>query len=219
MGDFLPFEDLVLDRDQMQRWHPLNQSLYLGYKTILPGLLLSHKGDRVAMASSVETRYPFLDEDVIALCAGLAPHWKLRGILRDKVVLRRMAEDLLPAEITQHPKAMFRAPFGETFFGDPPPFVSELLSDESLRRTGYFEASRVQAIASGLRRPLALPGRRLFEEMGLTAVVSTQLWHHLFLGGGLCSVPAWEPPTVSQQSIEQARTQPQLAGEEIAEAL
>ena len=51
----------------MRRWHPLNQSLYFGYKIHLPGLLLNHKGDRVAMANSVETRYPFLDEDVISL--------------------------------------------------------------------------------------------------------------------------------------------------------
>jgi hypothetical protein len=26
-------------------------------------------------------------------------------------------------------------------------------------------------------------------EMGLTAVTATQLWHHLYLGGGLCDLP------------------------------
>ena len=207
LGDFLAFEDLVLDRKRMRRWHPLNQSLYLGYKTILPGLLLSHKGDRVAMASSVETRYPFLDEEVIALCARIAPRWKLRGILRDKVVLRCMAEDMLPPEITRCPKAMFRAPFGETFFGNPPPFVGELLSEKSLQRTGYFETQRVQSVVKDHQRLLALPGRRLFEEMGLTAVVATQLWHHLFLGGGLCSLPTWEPPAIDARSVQQAQIQ------------
>lgn len=49
----------------------------------LPGLLLSSGGDRVAMHSSVETRYPFLDEDLVAFLARLAPRWKLRGF-RDK---------------------------------------------------------------------------------------------------------------------------------------
>ena len=47
----------------MKRWHPLNQSLYVGYKVMLPGLLLFGKGDRIAMHSSVEARYPFLDDD------------------------------------------------------------------------------------------------------------------------------------------------------------
>ena len=50
---------------RIARWAPLNQSLYVGYKVMLAGLLLLGKGDRIAMNSSVETRYPFLDEEVI----------------------------------------------------------------------------------------------------------------------------------------------------------
>ncbi|MGL4461029.1 MAG: asparagine synthase (glutamine-hydrolyzing), partial [Planctomycetia bacterium] len=73
LGDFTAFEELPIDRDRLRRWDPLNRSLYVGYKTILPGLLVSQKGDRVAMANSVEARYPFLDEEVVALSASLAP--------------------------------------------------------------------------------------------------------------------------------------------------
>jgi len=34
-------------------------------------------------------------------------------------------------------------------------------------------------------------GRKLgtFASLGLTGVMATQLWHHLFLGGGLCDLP------------------------------
>ena len=28
-----------------------------------------------------------------------------------------------------------------------------------------------------------------FLKMGLTGVLSTQLWHHLYMGGGLCELP------------------------------
>ena len=56
-----------------RRWHPLNQSLYVGYKVMLAGLLMISKGDRIAMHSSVETRYPFLDDDVIDFCSGDRP--------------------------------------------------------------------------------------------------------------------------------------------------
>jgi hypothetical protein len=31
----------------------------------------------------------------------------------------------------------------------------------------------------------------VFTEMGLTAVMSAQLWHHKYLGGGLCDLPTW----------------------------
>jgi hypothetical protein len=27
--------------------------------------------------------------------------------------------------------------------------------------------------------------------MGLAGVISTQLWHHLYCGGDLCSLPEW----------------------------
>src|SRR5262249_32958168 len=59
-----PFDDLVLPLERMKKWHPFHRSLLLGGRVMLPGLLLASKGDRVAMNSSVEARYPFLDEDV-----------------------------------------------------------------------------------------------------------------------------------------------------------
>ena len=30
-------------------------------------------------------------------------------------------------------------------------------------------------------------------DLSLTCVVATQLWHHTFLGGGLCDLPSWSP--------------------------
>ena len=78
LGDHSPYSDLDITNDNITRWHPLNQSLYVGYKLMLAGLLMISKGDRIAMNASVETRYPFLDDDVISFCAGIAPEYKLR---------------------------------------------------------------------------------------------------------------------------------------------
>jgi len=188
LGTHVAYEDLDLDTERMARWHPLNRSLYLGYKVHLPGLLLSQKGDRVAMANSVETRYPFLDENVIALAARLHPRWKLRRLLKDKYLLRRAAERRLPHDVAWRPKAMFRAPTAETFLANPPAFVRDLISKESLARTGYFDAAAVEqdcaAVARGEGDSLGT-----FGNLGLGGVVATQLWHHLYLGGGLCELP------------------------------
>ena len=188
LGTHVAYEDLDLDTERMARWHPLNRSLYLGYKVHLPGLLLSQKGDRVAMANSVETRYPFLDENVIALAARLHPRWKLRRLLKDKYLLRRAAERRLPHDVAWRPKAMFRAPTAETFLANPPAFVRDLMSKESLARTGYFDAAAVEldcaAVAGGKGASLGT-----FGNLGLGGVVATQLWHHLYLGGGLCDLP------------------------------
>src|SRR5207245_2132021 len=142
LGDHLPYADLDLDLDRMRRWHPLNRSLLLGSKLMLAGHLLCSKGDRVAMHSSVETRYPFLDEEVYDFLARLHPRWKMRG-LTDKYILRKVAERWLPPEIAWRRKAMFRAPFDSFHAEQAPPFVDQLLSEASLRKTGYFEPSAV----------------------------------------------------------------------------
>ena len=132
LGGHVAYEDVGLDLERMARWHPLNRSLYLGYKVHLAGMLLTHKGDRVAMSNSVETRYPYLDEDVIAVISRLHPKLKLRR-LKDKYLLRRAAERMLPQEVAWRPKYMFRAPLAESFFTSGAPYVEDLLSEASLK--------------------------------------------------------------------------------------
>lgn len=204
LGDHVAYEDVPIDPERVRRWHPLNQSLYYGYKIHLPGLLLNHKGDRVAMANSVETRYPFLDEDVIAFASKLHPRWKLRGLTRDKYLLRQAAARLLPKEVAFRKKGMFRAPLAESFFINPPPYVRDLMSPEALARTGYFDPVVVRrdydAIARGDGRDI-----NVFLKMGLTGVLSTQLWHHLYMGGGLCELPdQWPRPEVQRPTLPPA---------------
>lgn len=188
-----PFDDLDISPDKMRRWAPLNQSLYLEYKLMLPGHLLLGKGDRVAMHSSVETRFPFLDEAFVKLASSLAPEYKLRGA-REKWLLRQVAARTLPKPISSRPKGMFKAsPLCQLSPG--PRWVEQLVSPESLRATGYFSVERV-ARERRLQRLLPPFAPRRFAADGTyTALVMTQLWHHLFLGGGLCELPSWSPPT------------------------
>ena len=186
LGDYCAFEDLELNYERMKRWHPLNRSLYVGYKTQLSGMLLSQKSDRVAMANSVEARYPFLDERVVEFCAGVAPEWKLKGVLKDKYVLRQMARGCLPDEAALRPKKMFRAPFSDTVFSPQEPFVQQLLCKESIDRAGYFDAAEVEAALKRRGQKRWPYVTRCFDEMTLVAVFATQLWHHQFIDSNLC---------------------------------
>jgi asparagine synthase (glutamine-hydrolysing) len=190
LGDHLPYADLKLNLERARKWHPLNRSLYLGARVMLPGLLLASKGDRVAMNSSVETRYPFLDEDVFDFLARLHPNWKMHG-LRDKLILRLLADRWVPKAIAWRRKAMFRAPLDGFHVSAMPTFVDQLLSPESLRQTGYFDPAAVQHWRSAFRSMRG--NQRTMVEMGLVGVVATQLWHHTYLGGGLCELPIWSP--------------------------
>jgi asparagine synthase (glutamine-hydrolysing) len=177
---------------------------------LLAGLLLSQKGDRVAMANSVETRYPFLDEEVVAFASSIHPRWKLNGFTKDKYVLRQAAARILPEEVAQRKKAMFRAPLAETFLANPPPFVRDLLSSESLARTGYFDVEAVrsdcEAWAKGESEKIGT-----FASLGLGGVVATQLWHHLYLGGGLCDLPEYAPPRLEAKGPAGAAPDSKLA--------
>src|ERR1700730_7108318 len=185
-----PWAELGLDLERARRWHPLNRGIWVAARVTLAGHLLQAKGDRVSMHSSVEVRYPFLDEDVFAFIARLHPRWKLRGF-RDKHLLRLVAERWLPPEIARRHKVIFRAPL-DSFHMDPePPFIGQLLSEESLRRTGYFDVAAVRHWRKAFREMRAGSLPRLSVEMGLVAVVATQLWHHLFIDGALSDLPTW----------------------------
>jgi asparagine synthase (glutamine-hydrolysing) len=207
VDDHVPFEDLGFNVERMKRWHPLNRALCVGARIHLPGLLLNAKGDRVAMHNSVETRYPFLDEDVFKFLAGLHPRWKMRGF-KEKYLLRRLAERWLPKEIAWRRKAMFRAPFDSFHIDRLPPFVDQLLSDESLRKADYFDPQAVHYWRQQFRQYRAGSWRRTFIEMGLVGVVATQLWHQTFIDGSLADLPApadRQPPQLAARNGEAAR--------------
>jgi asparagine synthase (glutamine-hydrolysing) len=198
------YDDLDIAHDGFTRWHPLNRSLYVGYKVMLPGLLLLGKGDRVAMNSSVETRYPLLDEDVVAFCATIAPEYKLHR-LTDKWLLRQVAARTLPARIANRRKTMFQASRCDAFFAhDRPPWIDQLLSPESLAATGWFDPVLVVRERSAQMRYPRITPRRIIMDLSLTCVVATQLWHHIYLGGGLCDLPVWAADCRSRRRTTQA---------------
>src|SRR5262245_17037675 len=158
---------------------------------ILPRLLRAANADRVPMNSSCETRYPFLDEDVFAFLAPLHPVWKMRG-LRDKLIQRYLADRWLPHSVAWRRKGMFRAPL-DGFHMDVPSFADQLLSPESLRKTGYFDQAAVTRWRSAFRNMPEHSNQRTMVEMGLAGVVATQLWHHTYIDGSLADLPAWKP--------------------------
>ena len=194
LGDHSPYADLDITNDNIKRWHPLNQSLYVGYKVMLAGLLMISKGDRIAMNASVESRYPFLDDDVISFCAGIAPEYKLRG-MTEKWILRQVAARILPAQIANRPKTMFRACMSGSFLGPHRPVVGRPVVEPRVAAgDGLFQPrGRGTPAHWQTRIPRITPARGVFD-VALTCVVSTQLWHHIYCGGGLCDLPTWQAP-------------------------
>jgi asparagine synthase (glutamine-hydrolysing) len=191
LGDYNAYDDLPRLPERMPKWSQLNQSLYMGYKVLLAGLLMVAKGDRVLRTASTEGRFPFLDEKVVEFCSQLAPEYKLRG-RTDKWLLRQVADRVAPQQIRERSKVMFRANMGSAFLDhDRPEWVDQLLSEESLAATGYFNSAAIRRVRAQQLTQSGNAARRFSFDMGLAGVISTQLWHHLYCGGNLCELPQW----------------------------
>jgi asparagine synthase (glutamine-hydrolysing) len=165
---------------RFKAWSPLNRAAYLEMITLLSPYLLSSQGDRMSLAHGVEARYPFLDHRVFEFAAGLPIRSKLRG-LKEKAILRRWAQDVVPPAVQQRAKQPYRAPDVPAFFTpEPVDYVADLLDEGSLGRTGLFEPS---AVAGLLRRCRTGGGAAMGfrESQALVAIVSTELWHRQFI--------------------------------------
>jgi len=186
LAGHVPYDDLQLPREPMSRWSPLNRSVFMGARVHLTGLHMIYRADRPAARSSIQLRFPFLDEDVYAFLARLHPRWKMNG-LRDKHLQRLLAERWLPAGFAQGNKRLIHGPLDAFHRAEPPPWVHQLLGEESLRKTGYFDIRAVQRWGGQVHR-MEHGYARMFIEMALVGVISTQLWHHYYFGGGLCEL-------------------------------
>ena len=162
---------------QFPRWESLSQDQYIESRTLLAGYLLASQGDRMLMAHSVEGRFPFLDDDVMALANSLPPAYKLR-VLDEKHVLKRAAAGLVPPEIVARKKQPYRAPDALSFIGeDAPDYVEEVLSASALREANIFAVEPVRRLVEKCRARGTDAKLSNSDNMGLVGVLSTQLLH------------------------------------------
>jgi len=163
-------------------WDYFSRAQYLETRTFLPGYLLSSQGDRVAMAHSVEGRFPFLDPEVAGFAADLPPRFRMKGLC-EKYILKKAAGDLVPPAVKKRPKQPYRAPEAVSFFkggggGKRLDYVEELLSPGRVEDAGIFDAPAVTKLMDKVRRGGAIG---IKDNMAFVAVLSTQLVAEQFL--------------------------------------
>ena len=181
-------------------WDPLAQAQYLEITTFLSPYLLSSQGDRMSMAHSIEGRYPFLDVRLIEFCNALPSRLKLRT-LQEKYLLRLAALPWLPETIRKRPKRPYRAPVHRSFFNEATPdYVRELLSPESIKRSGYFKPGAVEHLVRKITGGGTLGET---DDMALVGILSTQLLHELFIKSFRAPAPLSERDLVKVCRTEQ----------------
>ncbi|MCH9646986.1 MAG: asparagine synthase (glutamine-hydrolyzing) [Deltaproteobacteria bacterium] len=116
---------------------------YLDQVSYLPDDILA-KVDRASMANSLEVRVPFLDPSFVELSWQLPPSLKMRGG-EGKWLLRQILARHVPRALTDRPKMGFGVPVGSWLRDPLRAWGEELLSEERLRREGFFEAKVIRA--------------------------------------------------------------------------
>ncbi|HLK48879.1 MAG TPA: asparagine synthase (glutamine-hydrolyzing) [Bryobacteraceae bacterium] len=153
-------------------WDAFTRAEYLETSQLLPGYILSSQGDRMAMAHSVEGRFPFLDHRIAEFAARVPLRLKMNA-LQEKFLLKRAAGGLIPGVVRKRPKQPYRAPDVHSFFGDfQHDYVEELIASRRIRADGIFDPAAVQKLVEKAR------GGNLtsaVDNMAIVGVLSTQL--------------------------------------------
>ena len=89
--------------------------LFTDTQIILPDIFLE-KVDRSTMASGIEVRVPFLDNDVIDFAMGLPSHSKVKGIKKKSLLIKSL-RGTVPDYVLDAPKTGFSVPYGRWLKG------------------------------------------------------------------------------------------------------
>jgi asparagine synthase (glutamine-hydrolysing) len=143
----------------------IQNSLYFEIKTFLPGLLLV--GDKLAMASGLEERFPFLDNDLVNFAQKIPVKHKLGKLaLMKKIdenqfgnkkkaysefddgksVLRKAMKGILPERIVNRKKQGFSAPDESWYRGENAAYVKDLLLGKNIACHEFIKPSFIENI-------------------------------------------------------------------------
>jgi len=144
----------------------INHSLYFESRTFLHGLLVVE--DKLSMAHGLETRIPFLDNDLVDFAMRLPVRMKLNRldeVIRrnennpgpksegyfektndGKLLLRRLMSRYIPDSITQLAKQGFSAPDASWFRGESIDYVRRLLYSPDTRLYEVMDADTVRGL-------------------------------------------------------------------------
>jgi asparagine synthase (glutamine-hydrolysing) len=139
----------------------LNRVLYFEAKTFLHGLLVIE--DKISSAQSMETRVPFLDNDLVDFVLSLPAEYKLNmqnmkkrktnaaspePLLSSdgKYVLRHAMRGLIPDTVLTRKKQGFSPPEGAWYRGETMEYLKKILLAPRTLNRGYFSPAYIHKV-------------------------------------------------------------------------
>jgi asparagine synthase (glutamine-hydrolysing) len=172
----------------------INESMYFEIKTFLHGLLVVE--NKMSMAHSLETRVPFLDNDMVDFVTRIPPQYNLSSLKKinrmdeddvrkmigyfnrtsgGKLILRKAMQKLIPRNITQRAKQGFSAPDASWFKGESIDYIHDLLGNKKARLYQYLNH---QYVDSKLKEHIS---GRVNHRLFIWSLLSFEWWLRSFI--------------------------------------
>ena len=174
----------------------INHSLYFEAKTFMHGLLVVE--DKLSMAQSLESRVPFLDNDLVDYAGRVPVTMKLAnlgevlkldentpgsktatyfGKTNDgKLILRSAMSKYIPEDVTQALKQGFSAPDASWFRGESIDYVRRTLLNPNAKLWSYLDRTTAQSLIND-----HLEGRQ-YRRLLIWSLLYLEVWLDLFVG-------------------------------------
>lgn len=179
--------------------HHINNSLYFEIKTFLPSLFLV--GDKLSMASGLEERFPFMDNDLVAFAQKIPVRHKLGNLTEEisrinendsskhkktasyrdfddgKNVLRKAMSSFMPDSILNRKKQGFSAPDESWYRGENAAYVKELLLNKKTASSEFIDQKYIEKTID------EHINKRINHRLLLWSLMNFEWWCKIFLNG------------------------------------
>lgn len=174
IGGIDPYAGVRAALEQTDADSLLDRLLYADIKTYLHELLM--KQDQMSMATSIESRVPFLDHKLVEFTCSLPERLKLRGGTT-KYILRESMKGVLPEAILSRSKMGFPVPIGAWFRGAYRSIIDEYVLSERAMSRGLFNSDFVRDLVHRHQSGVENHEERLW------ALVNFEIWQRQFFDG------------------------------------
>ena len=155
----------------------VNRMCLTDSRLFLPGLNLAYT-DRSSMSASTEVRVPFVDPYVFRAAFSFRGAQKIRGRTQ-KVPLRDAAENWVPRDVLDRPKASFGAPLRAWVTNDLGPLIDDVLLEGRLVSSGFLRLPPLRRMVSDQRSGRSDQSKQLWQ------LLSMELWYRSVTAAGV----------------------------------
>ncbi|MEJ2628012.1 MAG: asparagine synthase (glutamine-hydrolyzing) [bacterium] len=173
IADTHPYDFIYQYAEQLdENTDDITRTGYIDLKTYLVDNILV-KVDRMSMATSLETRVPFLDHRLVEFAFSLPPRLKMK-FFKTKYILNKTFWHDLPKEVQNRDKQGFSIPIKNWIREELKPMMTDYLDETRIGQQGFFNPEFV-----GRLRDEHLQGKENHSHI-LWALMFFQQWYDLY---------------------------------------